>query len=127
MALGAAFRAANLSTAFRVRKVGMVDISSFGIVVRLSDAPEQPTDTGIIGSVMNMFKSEGKEEKPPSDVLPWSKHTALFPRRSPVPAKMKTVTFAHDKDIICRLEYDTDEATTQLLPMILYQKHRGRN
>jgi len=31
MALGAAFRAVNLSTAFRVRKVGLSDISSFGV------------------------------------------------------------------------------------------------
>ncbi|RYY86983.1 hypothetical protein EON63_04815 [archaeon] len=29
-ALGAAFRAANLSTAFRVRKIGMTDVTSLG-------------------------------------------------------------------------------------------------
>mmetsp|Transcript_70679 Transcript_70679/g.147213 ORF Transcript_70679/g.147213 Transcript_70679/m.147213 type:complete len:782 (-) Transcript_70679:108-2453(-) len=36
MAMGAAFRAANISTAFRVRKVGANDISSFGVSVRLN-------------------------------------------------------------------------------------------
>lgn len=37
MALGAAFRAANLSTAFRVRSIGMNDIQTYDIGLRLSD------------------------------------------------------------------------------------------
>lgn len=115
MALGAAFRGANLSTAFRVRKVGMTDTSSFSVVLKLEDSPEQPEEAGLLGSVLNMLSSEEKKE----DEVPvekWSKHTALFPRRSPVPSKVKTVTFTHDKDITCRLEYDVDEVTSGLLP-----------
>lgn len=40
MALGAAFRAANLSTAFRVRKVGMSDFLTFGVSVKLDTLPK---------------------------------------------------------------------------------------
>lgn len=117
MALGAAFRGANLSTAFRVRKVGMSDTSSFSVVLKLEDAPEQHEEAGILDSVVNMFSSDkagAKVDAAPKEV--WSKHTALFPRRSPVPSKVKTVTFTHDKDITCRLEYDADEVTARLLP-----------
>ena len=35
MALGASFRAANLSTSFRVRKVGIADMNPFGVSIRL--------------------------------------------------------------------------------------------
>jgi hypoxia up-regulated 1 len=93
MALGAAFRAANLSTAFRVRKVGMTDTSSFGVSLRLENLDES------------------------SD---WSKHTSLYPAHSSLPAKVKTVAFHHDQDISCRLEYDAQqtllpEGTSELL------------
>jgi hypoxia up-regulated 1 len=39
MALGAAFRAANLSTNFRVRRVGLSEISTYGVSVRLESLP----------------------------------------------------------------------------------------
>merc|ERR1719453_1218214 len=44
MALGAAFHGANLSTAFRVRKVGMQDITPFPVGVRLKEieTPDEP-------------------------------------------------------------------------------------
>ena len=54
MALGASFRAANLSTAFRVRKVGMSDITSFGVSVDILNLPAAPAD-GILGSLMGIF------------------------------------------------------------------------
>ena len=117
MALGAAFRGANLSTAFRVRKVGMVDTSSFSIALNLEDAPQQPEATGLLNSVLNAFSDDKEGSKSDSDVKEiWSKRVSLFPRRSPVPSKVKTVTFSHDKDIVCRLEYDSDEITSRLLP-----------
>merc|ERR1712232_933741 len=37
MALGAAFHGANVSTAFRVRHVGMADINPFAISISLND------------------------------------------------------------------------------------------
>ena len=39
-AMGAVFRAANLSTAFQVRKFGMVDVNPFSVGVRLTDLPK---------------------------------------------------------------------------------------
>lgn len=44
MALGAAFRAANISTAFRVRKVGVSDLSMFGVSVELQGVPAAAKD-----------------------------------------------------------------------------------
>lgn len=127
MALGAAFRAANLSTAFRVRKVGMQDISSFGIKVHLSDAPEAPASKGFFDSVASMFTSSEAKDGVAAPVAVdgsvaaaegavWTKKAALFPRLSAIPSKIKTVTFSHDKDIVCRLEYDLDGETARLLP-----------
>jgi hypoxia up-regulated 1 len=39
MAMGASFRAANLSTSFRVRKVGLTDMTPFGVSIRLETLP----------------------------------------------------------------------------------------
>ena len=47
MALGAAFHAANLSTAFRVRKVLMTDVTPFPIGVRLSKYDTERTITFV--------------------------------------------------------------------------------
>jgi hypoxia up-regulated 1 len=127
MALGAAFRAANLSTAFRVRKVGMQDISSFGIAVHLSDAPEAPASKGFFDSVASMFTSSESKDGVAAPVAvdgsvaaaagaAWTKRAALFPRLSAVPSKIKTVTFSHDKDIVCRLEYELEGESARLLP-----------
>lgn len=121
MALGAAFRAANLSTAFRVRKIGMQDTTSLGVAVHLTDAPLQPASGGILNSVLNMFSSDSKEEVTvgaDASVTEekWEKRASLFPPKSPVPSKVKTVTFPHDRDIICRLEYEADDVTAKLLP-----------
>ena len=59
MALGASFRAANLSTAFRVRKVGMTDISSFGVSLKLETLPSKP---GFFGSLFGESKKTVAEE-----------------------------------------------------------------
>ena len=100
MALGAAFRAANLSTAFRVRKVGVADISSLGVSVKLETLP---SDAKAGGGFFGLGRK--KEEKGEGE---WHKETALFPKKSPVPSKTKAVSFQHDSDILCRLEYDDD-------------------
>merc|ERR1712127_1017094 len=96
MALGAAFRAANISTAFRVRKVGVIDKSSFGFSISLDTLPVEAKSGGLFG----FFKSEEKVD-PNAEV--WHKETSLYPALSPVPAKPKTVAFLYDKDILCQL------------------------
>ena len=43
----------------------------------------------------------------------WTKETSLFPRKSAVPAKSKTLAFNYDKDILCRLEMDDSVALSE--------------
>ena len=94
MALGAAFRAANLSTSFRVRKVGMWDSSSFGVNVELENLPGED-DTKAGGWFGGGSK---KKEAPvaPEDV--WHKKTPLWHKKTLLPAKSKTVA------IVCSIE-----------------------
>ena len=64
---GAAFRAANLSTAFRVRKVGISDISSFDIAVRMTTLPASSGSGGGGGGVGGFFGSLlGKKKQEPT-------------------------------------------------------------
>lgn len=100
MALGASFRAANLSTNFRVRKVGFSDISTFGVSVQLDTLPREPTKGGFFG----LLGSKKKD----ADADSWHKETVLYPAKSQIPSKQKTLAFNYDSDILCKLEY-TDE------------------
>merc|ERR1711988_1363224 len=110
--LGAAFRAANISTAFRVRKVGVQDISVFGVSLKLETLPSK--SEGFFGGLFG-----GKDDKKSEGGEEWSKQTAIYPRLSAVPSKAKTVAFNYDKDILCKIEYDEDsklpEGTSKLL------------
>jgi hypoxia up-regulated 1 len=70
MALGAAFRAANISTAFRVRKIGVSDLSMFGVTVELQGVPasaaaEESTGGSIASWLkpLSWMKAKGEEEK----------------------------------------------------------------
>jgi hypoxia up-regulated 1 len=90
MALGAAFAGANISTAFRVRHVGMTDLNPFQMQVSLSD----------IASL-----AKGEDE-------PWTKNTVLFKSFSKLGVK-KTIAFTHDRDVHCSLDYDPTENLPQ--------------
>merc|ERR1712054_232231 len=113
MGLGAAFRAANISTAFRVRKVGLQDISSFGVSLKLEMLSSK--SGGFFGGLFGGGGGDKKADGPPE----WIKQTSLYPRLSAVPSKAKTVAFNYDKDILCKIEYDEDsklpEGTSKLL------------
>jgi hypoxia up-regulated 1 len=113
MAMGAAFRAANLSTAFRVRKVGATDISSFAINVRLESLPSPKPSSGG-GGLFGLF---AKKESPTAATAAgeeaaaaWGKFTALYPAGSYLPSKMKTVAFQYHEDVSCSIEYSPDDA-----------------
>jgi hypoxia up-regulated 1 len=119
MALGAAFRGANLSTSFRVRKVGMSDISSFGVTVALDTLPVEESKPGLFASLVSSVL--GSSEKAATEAsagttvegeaIPevWSKSVELFPRKSVIPSKTKTLTFPYDKDILCRVMLTENE------------------
>ena len=81
MALGASFVAANLSTAFRVRHIGVTDIYPWEVAVALSD--------------------DGDEA--------WSKEATIFKEGSKMGIK-KTIAFTHDKDVHCELDYADAES-----------------
>lgn len=97
MALGAAFHGANVSTAFRVRHVGMEDINPFPIQISLSD---ESTD-----------EAEDEEK--------WSKQSIIFKQNGKLGVK-KTVAFTHDQDVLCSVDYalssETQEEEENLLP-----------
>ncbi|GMF19358.1 unnamed protein product [Phytophthora lilii] len=92
MALGAAFRAANLSNSFRVRQVGMTDIASYPIGVRLVDlSAGEPKD-----SDNNDDDVETKQ---------WMKRASLFSESHRLGLR-KSVSFSHSNDVSCTFRYD---------------------
>jgi hypoxia up-regulated 1 len=97
MALGAAFVGANISTAFRVRPVGITDIYPYPIMISLSNLPpsEDP-------------KNKKAKSKSPSDseMEEWSKQATIFKAFSKTGVK-KTIAFSHDRDVHCALDYVT--------------------
>lgn len=80
MALGAAFFGANISTAFRVRHVGLTDINPFPIAVSLSE----------------LEAKKGEEA--------WSKEATIFATNGKTGVK-KSIAFTHDQDLHCSLDY----------------------
>lgn len=60
-ALGAAFHGANVSTSFRVRKVGMMDYSPFAVGVRMTNDLHAPSATEG-GGLMGFFKGGTKKK-----------------------------------------------------------------
>lgn len=91
MALGASFHGANISTAFKVRHVGMADINPFPVQVTLNEL-ESSNDS--------------------SDDEQWSKQATIFKSGGKLGVK-KTIAFTHDKDVHCALDYDENETLPQ--------------
>lgn len=93
MALGAAFVAANRSTAFRVRPVGMTDTNPFAIGVRLRELPQE---------VLEQEEVAVEDEEPKK---PWSKRSTLFKPYNNMNS-VKKITFKHDQDFVAHLQYE---------------------
>jgi hypoxia up-regulated 1 len=94
MALGASFFGANVSTAFRVRHVGLTDINPFPVAVSLENLPEGKK--GLFG---------GKKDE---DEEAWSKEATVFKAWGKLGVK-KTIAFTHDKDVHVALDYTDKE------------------
>jgi len=107
MALGAAFHGANISTAFKVRHVGMADVNPWPIAVSLLDLPIILETGGLfgLGKKTNVEVEEDDEEK-------WSKQATVFKAFGKIGVK-KTIAFTHDRDVACELDYENSE----LLPV----------
>ena len=105
-ALGAAFHGANVSTSFRVRKVGMLDYAQHALGVRMTnDLYAESVREG--GGLMGFFKG-GTKKKDDGDESPedWHKRATLFKAGARLGAKPRTIAFHHDADIVCELAYD---------------------
>jgi len=94
MALGAAFHGANVSTAFRVREVGMQDVNPFEIGIELHELEEVSSGSWFGG---NEKKSDNEEEE-------WTKSASVFKPFGKLNVK-KTIAFTHDKDVHCSVSY----------------------
>ena len=121
MALGAAFHGANVSTAFRVRHVGLTDVNPFEIAISLTDlkveknATEGEKEGGILGSLFGVKKSEdgeGEEAKEETteevEEEEWSKNAVLFTSFGKIGIK-KSIAFTHDKEVLCSLDYTDND------------------
>jgi len=97
-ALGAAFAGANISTAFKVRHVGMTDINPFAMQVALSDLSLDDASVA----------SGGDDEEQQA----WTKEATIFKSFGKMGVK-KTIAFTHDRDVHCELDYVEDD---NLLP-----------
>eukprot|EP00939_MAST-03C_sp_MAST-3C-sp1_P003885 g3885.t1 len=103
MALGAAFRAANISSSFRTRHVGMQDINPFPIGVRMSgEASDDDND---------VEDDDGGEEQAVAgddvDGGLWTKRATLF-KRNGFRDRKRAVAFKRDRDFTCTLHYEED-------------------
>ena len=43
----------------------------------------------------------------------WRKSTTLYPSKSAMNSKLKTVAFHYDKDILCQIAYDDGEKVSE--------------
>lgn len=94
MALGSAFRAANLSNSFRVRHVGMTDVGSYPIGVRLVDLEHG-----------NTAEQKSGDEEDGDETKHWVKRASLFTESSRLGLR-KAVSFLHSEDVSCTFRYD---------------------
>eukprot|EP00614_Pseudopedinella_elastica_P026670 CAMPEP_0172615954 /NCGR_PEP_ID=MMETSP1068-20121228/62611_1 /TAXON_ID=35684 /ORGANISM="Pseudopedinella elastica, Strain CCMP716" /LENGTH=966 /DNA_ID=CAMNT_0013421253 /DNA_START=59 /DNA_END=2959 /DNA_ORIENTATION=+ len=101
MALGAAFEAANISTAFKVRKTGMTDFSPFPITVGLASLPSTETG-GVLGGLFGGGKK--KTEAEIDEAANWKKTATVFKAWSKLDSK-KVLAFHHDQDIKLDVSY----------------------
>uniref|UniRef100_A0A6U6CFQ6 Uncharacterized protein n=1 Tax=Guillardia theta TaxID=55529 RepID=A0A6U6CFQ6_GUITH len=96
---GAALYAASLSTAFRLRKFGVHDITSFPVSIDIDS---------LSGGVDEVAETEGEEEKAEgSESSPGKKNVKLFKAGHRIPSK-RLLTFKRDEDLTFTLKYDDE-------------------
>ena len=96
MALGAAFIAANKSTAFVVRHVGVGDTSPWPVGVRLKQVGNETNEKGKV----------------------WSKRASLYKRNNKLKSR-KVVTFKYDKSFRVEVHYEKHKNLPPGTPKLL--------
>ena len=95
MALGAAFHGANISTAFKVRHVGLADVNPFPMSIALNALePEDP--------------KKAKKKKDDEEEEVWEKQATLFKAGGKMGIK-RTIAFHRTHDVHCSLDYEESE------------------
>lgn len=125
MALGGAFVAANRSSAYRVKKIGAIDISPFSVTVNITsqgdegevDAPATPETDSESASTSEdgddaATESTTEETTSASVGKKWFKHSRIFPKQSHL-GTTKKIAFRHAHDIEAVLFHD-DSASSRL-------------
>jgi hypoxia up-regulated 1 len=92
MALGSAFVGANHSTAFRVRKIGLVDIHPYGVDVHIHNLPTDEEETAATTTTAEATDAA------------WSKSTTIFKPWGKTGVK-KSIAFSHDQNVQVELLY----------------------
>jgi molecular chaperone DnaK (HSP70) len=95
MSQGAVFRAANLSTAFQVRKLGMTDVTAYPVGFHLQGPDSAPLEVAA-------------DDAADSGSKKLSKRANLFKRFHKL-AKRKTVTFTNAEEFVCALSHESPE------------------
>ena len=118
MTLGAAFLAANRSSSFRVRKVGMVDTNPWPIGVRLTalSASAASTSTPASHTDGSSAQETGEDAAGSSSGAAgagkaWSKRSSLFKPYNHLES-VKRITFPCDKDLRANLFYEATAAAS---------------
>ena len=118
MALGAAFRAANMSKAFRVgraeRSVGMIESTFYPIGLRLEELESvesveslESVESAETATTAETAESESEEDTTTkTERKKWSKRVSLFSRKSEL-LKRKKIKLTHDRDFAVTLKYDS--------------------
>lgn len=107
MAQGAAFYAANISTRFKVRAIGVTDILPFGIGARIDEAaPEGSGGKGLFGKLgMGGSSKEGADGKAAAGGNKWGKRATIFGPGHKLKAN-RTISFNTSHDLALNLTYE---------------------
>ena len=107
VALGAAFLAANRSSSFRVRAVGMVDAYPWPVGVRLThlNATAGATPTSTSASA-----ADADEGGAATSTKAWSKRSSLFRAYNPLES-VKRISFPAERDLRATLFYEATPST----------------
>jgi len=112
-AQGAAFHAANISSQFKVRKVGMNDITPFAVnleVQGLGESKEEESKWGFFGSGSGTKKKNVMEDEEPAEEMTgkFFKTKKVFDRHSLI-GESKIIPFTYDQNVACRIVYENPE------------------
>ena len=151
MALGAAFAGANVSTAFRVRHVGLTDLTPLAQQITLTnlgepmmnvvvveeeedkDDKDKKSDVAVTTTGWERKfqpyeespktkEGEEKEEETADEV--WTKTATLFKGNSKIGVK-KTIAFTHDQDVHCALDYNLEASSDSVTSLSLFSSDGG--